>query len=849
MNRVKKLLSVIGLVLVFFLNGSAFAGKLIRTFEGHKERVTSVVFSPDGSMIASGSEDGSIKLWDTQNGVLLRTIKDHNSDVTSVAFSPDGNMIASGDDSRTVKLWDTKSGILLRTTKVSMFGGVTNKRVDSVVFSPDGSMIASENTNIKLWNTKSGALLHTFKGYNSSVSFSPDGSMIASGGYDDTIKLWNTKSGILMRTFKGHNSYVSSVVFSPKGIMIASGSKNGTIKLWDTKSGILLRTTKAHKERVTSVVFSPDGRVIASASKNGTIKLWHTFNGALLHTFKDHKKSGYHKFGSAITPSIVFSPDGTMIAAGRNDNSIRLWDSSSYNSSLAKKVYKSIDKSDFEMLYAFTKKFDNQFDIVQQVYKDMNKELVKMHQKAFEKAKDINTISSYNTFVFVYPYASQAKEANKRAYELEKAHYADISTLGSLGKDKKMNKQARIILIEAQSILDIALDKEKNASIIDTGYYMVVNRMYDLAKNEFPYTDRVLTLKESPALHEFDKTFQKKMQKQMDNNKKIESGQIGDVVEQRVDSTKAVMSHAGSDSKMKEFYHEQTQKHGNFEALYKKVLDEYRSEFKKARSTAVKKIASQKKEANSTVEVTKKPANTSLDNSATPSTKSRKANSEPVSQQQTVNNNLQNTSTDTRTDGSETYYARISQKDHYGKNGQKLKGAGIILQQDRANYHKYHRRDREDTADKHFDTRENRDKIKRMLARGYTSQTTLDAIQYGTPLIKVRIYQYHIDVTLKSGAPQTRQSKAKPSRCNTVGFIRGISRQGDGFVAVRKGAGTEYRMIDKIYYNGEKVKICDRKGKWKGIVYGDCITGSSRSQRGSCKSGWVFGKYIRLIAG
>ncbi len=205
-----------------------------------------------------------------------------------------------------------------------------------------------------------------------------------------------------------------------------------------------------------------------------------------------------------------------------------------------------------------------------------------------------------------------------------------------------------------------------------------------------------------------------------------------------------------------------------------------------------------------------------------------------------------------------TYYAKISKRDHYGKSGQKLKGVGIILQQDRANYHKYHKRDREDTGDNRFDTRGNRNKIKRMLARGSTSQKTLDAIRYGTPLVKVKIYPEYIDVTLESGGGQTqqrqqkknsaqpRQNKSKKSKCNTDGSIRGISSRGDGFVAVRKGPGTKHRMVGKIYRNGTRVKICDRKGKWKGIIYGDCISGSSRSRNGSCKAGWVYEKYIRI---
>ncbi len=206
----------------------------------------------------------------------------------------------------------------------------------------------------------------------------------------------------------------------------------------------------------------------------------------------------------------------------------------------------------------------------------------------------------------------------------------------------------------------------------------------------------------------------------------------------------------------------------------------------------------------------------------------------------------------------EIYYARISQRDHYGAKNKKLKDAGTILQQDRANYHKYNRRDREDTGDNHFDTRGNRNKIKRMLARGSTSKNILDAIRYGTPLVKVKIYPEYIDVTLESGGSQTqqrqqkknsappRQNKSKKSKCNTDGSIRGISSRGDGFVAVRKGPGTKHRMVGKIYRNGTRVKICDRKGKWKGIIYGDCIAGSSRSRNGSCKAGWVYEKYIRI---
>ena len=160
-----------------------------------------------------------------------------------------------------------------------------------------------------------------------------------------------------------------------------------------------------------------------------------------------------------------------------------------------------------------------------------------------------------------------------------------------------------------------------------------------------------------------------------------------------------------------------------------------------------------------------------------------------------------------------------------------------------------------------------------MLARGSTSQKTLDAIRYGTPLVKVKIYPEYIDVTLVSRDGQTRQRQHRNisnqrttvpvmiggdpdlDACGGTGVIQGISSRGDGFLAVRSGPGTKYKMIDKFYRNRKKVSMCDDKGKWVGIIYGkDCgeaydNIAKRKPYEGSCKSGWIFEKYIKLIAG
>jgi len=189
--KVKLSYAIICCIIIFLpLTPHAKEAKDIFLQIGHSREVTSVCFSPDGKLMASGSWDNTIKLWNVKDGALIRTFKGNSSSVESVIFSPDGCRIASGGYYDTIKLWNVKDGALIRT-----FKGHTND-VNSVSFSPNGSRIVSgsDDKTIKLWDVKDGALIRTFKGHSSgvnSVSFSPDGSRIASGSADTTIKLWN----------------------------------------------------------------------------------------------------------------------------------------------------------------------------------------------------------------------------------------------------------------------------------------------------------------------------------------------------------------------------------------------------------------------------------------------------------------------------------------------------------------------------------------------------------------------------------------------------------------------------------------------------------------------------------
>jgi WD40 repeat protein/serine/threonine protein kinase len=294
----------------------AASGQELRTLTGHTHEVWSVVFSPDGSRLASASYDRTIKVWDTANGRELLKLKGHTKGLTSVAFRPHGRLLASASYDGTIKIWDTANGQELRTLQ-GHTGAAT-----SVAFSPDGGRLASGSGDetIKIWDTASGEGLRTLRGHTSqvsSVAFSPGGSRLASAGADQTIKIWDTASGQELHTLKGHTGQVSTVAFSPDGSRLASAGGDQTIKVWDTARGQMLRTLTGHAGAVVSVAFSPDGSRLASGADDRTIKVWDTASGEQLHTLKGHTL----KVGS-----VAFSPDGSRLASGGSDRMIKVWD-------------------------------------------------------------------------------------------------------------------------------------------------------------------------------------------------------------------------------------------------------------------------------------------------------------------------------------------------------------------------------------------------------------------------------------------------------------------------------------------------------------------------------------------
>ena len=315
-NPMKRTYFLIAMLLLipslFPSNGFAQDHTRYVTFIGHASSVSSVVFSPDGQTLASGSYDNTIRLWNVQTGTHLRTLMGHTDRIYSVVFSPDGRTLASSSYDNTIRLWNVQTGIHLRA--------LTGHRgsVYSVVFSPDGAMMASGSGDgtIRLWSAQTGIHLRTLTGHTAavnSISFRPDGQMLASGSYDGVLRLWEVHTGRHIHKLSGH---ISSVVFSPDGQTLASGSLDKTIRLWDVDVGRHIRTLIGHTRSVNSISFSSDGQTLASGSADHTIRLWDVGTG------KHHQTlTGY----TGEVSSVVFSPDGRTIASGSSDGTIRLW--------------------------------------------------------------------------------------------------------------------------------------------------------------------------------------------------------------------------------------------------------------------------------------------------------------------------------------------------------------------------------------------------------------------------------------------------------------------------------------------------------------------------------------------
>ena len=295
-------------------SGLQWKNAKVKNFAQHSDAVGSVAFSPDGLMLASGSKDKTIQIWDLATGKSIRTFPGDSSTVWSVVFDSSGTKLATGTGFWRVMLWDLKTGQATRTLDHTA-------SVWSVALSPDGKLIASGSGDktTKISDATNGSLIYNLPDHTDfvySVAFTPDGKSLVSASKDKKITIVDVATGKLLKTIEGHGDQVRSIAITPDGKTIVSGSYDESIKIWNLDTGDLMRSIKGHSDDVVSVAISPDGKFIASGSKDKTIKIWDLATGELLNTLTGHTDEVY---------VVTFSPDGKTIASGSKDNTIKLW--------------------------------------------------------------------------------------------------------------------------------------------------------------------------------------------------------------------------------------------------------------------------------------------------------------------------------------------------------------------------------------------------------------------------------------------------------------------------------------------------------------------------------------------
>jgi WD40 repeat protein len=286
--------------------------------------VTSVKFSPDGTMLAIGGYK-QVRLIDAASGKLLANLFGHADSVRSIAFSPDGKLLAAAggapQSEGEIKIWDVPSHQLLKAMRGHKDG------IYSIAWSPDGKLIASGSYDktVKLWDVDAGRELHTLQDHIDAVfavAFSPDGKRLASASQDRTVKIWDVATGRRLYTLSDAMDGLTSVGFSPSGDQVAAGGYDKTIYIWHLaeEDGHLTQALIADQESLLAMAWSPDGKTIVTASADGSIRFR---DAATLNPLGVIDKQ------PDWVETLDISRDGRWLAAGRYDGSLSLYDTKS----------------------------------------------------------------------------------------------------------------------------------------------------------------------------------------------------------------------------------------------------------------------------------------------------------------------------------------------------------------------------------------------------------------------------------------------------------------------------------------------------------------------------------------
>jgi len=322
------------------------------TLPGHKRRVTSLAYSLDGLLIASGSDDGTVRIWDTRTGEeTITPLRSDDAKLLSISIAPNGRSLVSGTDTGAVCIWSLLNGESIPRWLIGH-----TEAVVSVAYSPDSSLVASasRDTTVRIWRVETGESLSEHRGYTkpiSTVSVSSDGKIAVLDSSDDRVNELRTcglqaeppyqfsPSGTSMVSVEGrsvclwtrwdeaqwssirlggHSDAICSAVFSPNSLYIASASDDGTIRIWDA-GGVqadLQPQPEDNRHHQTSGM-SLTGANIVSVLSDSAVCIWTPQTG------ERQRMSSQGHTGAVLAVSIT--SDGSVVASSSRDDTVRLW--------------------------------------------------------------------------------------------------------------------------------------------------------------------------------------------------------------------------------------------------------------------------------------------------------------------------------------------------------------------------------------------------------------------------------------------------------------------------------------------------------------------------------------------
>jgi len=291
--------------------------KRVRSLTGHESGVFGVSFSPDGERLASSAWKGKVRLWATRSGEQVGELPGDPRGTRGVRYTPDGAHLLTWGLSGTLQLRDATSGKLARTFKGH------EAMVVGAAFDAAGALLASgcKDGTVRIWQVATGRQLRVIdmpgKSSTYGLSFARRGALLATVGSDKVVRVWRVRSGELVQRLPGHTSATYAVSFSPDGEQLASAGSDRSVKLWRVGAEASGRVLSGHAAAVEGVRFSPDGRRLVSVSSDQTARIWDVGSGRQLRVLRGHTDG---IFGAAI------SPDGRLVATAARDRLVRLWE-------------------------------------------------------------------------------------------------------------------------------------------------------------------------------------------------------------------------------------------------------------------------------------------------------------------------------------------------------------------------------------------------------------------------------------------------------------------------------------------------------------------------------------------